>query len=212
MKGSGAPGNRSRAAPRSPPCSTGVDVVSEGWDAMAVALTLAALLIEAMVGYPDWLSGTIGHPVTWMGRLIDLLDRALNRRADAAAARRIAGAIALVVLISSVGVIAFLLARGLHLLPLFGALLAALVGSTLLAQRSLHAHVAAVAAALDAGGLAAGRAAVSHIVGRDTAALDHAGVARAAIESLAENFSDGVVAPAFWMVIAGLPGADRKSV
>jgi len=165
-----------------------------------------ALLIEAMVGYPDWLSGTIGHPVTWMGRLIDLLDRALNRRADAAAVRRIAGAIALVVLLSSVGVIAFLLARGLHLLPLFGALLAALVASTLLAQRSLHAHVAAVAAALDAGGLAAGRAAVSHIVGRDTGALDHAGVARAAIESLAENFSDGVVAPAFWMAIAGLPG------
>jgi len=83
----------------------------------------------------------------------------------------------------------------------------ALVASALLAQRSLHAHVANVATALDAGGLAAGREAVSHIVGRDTAALDQGGIARAAIESLAENFSDGVVAPAFWMVIAGLPGA-----
>jgi adenosylcobinamide-phosphate synthase len=81
------------------------------------------------------------------------------------------------------------------------------LASTLLAQRSLYVHVARVADALERDGLAAGRAAVAHIVGRDTAALDQAGVARAAIESLAENFSDGVVAPAFWMAIAGLPGA-----
>jgi adenosylcobinamide-phosphate synthase len=77
----------------------------------------------------------------------------------------------------------------------------------LLAQRSLHAHVVRVAAALEQAGLAGGREAVSHIVGRDTGGLDEAGVARAAIESLAENFSDGVVAPALWMLVAGLPGA-----
>ncbi len=98
-----------------------------------------------------------------------------------------------------------MLERGLLLLP-FGSVAAALLASTLLAQRSLHAHVARVATALEAAGLAAGRAAVSHIVGRDAEALDQAGVARAAIESLAENFSDGVVAPALWMVIGGLPG------
>ena len=78
---------------------------------------------------------------------------------------------------------------------------------TLLAQRSLYAHIERVAAALEDDGLEAARTAVSHTVGRDTAALDEAGVARAAIESLAENFSDAVVAPSFWMLIAGLPGA-----
>jgi adenosylcobinamide-phosphate synthase len=81
------------------------------------------------------------------------------------------------------------------------------IASTLIAQRSLHQHVARVADALDNVGLASGREAVSHIVSRDTKALDEAGVARAAIESLAENFSDGVVAPVLWMIIAGLPGA-----
>jgi len=174
---------------------------------MAAAFTLAALLIELMLGYPDRLLRTIGHPVTWMGALIGLMDGGLNRSDDVIPVRRMAGAIALAVLISSVGVIALLLDRSLNLLPLLGPFLVALVASALLAQRSLHAHVAKVATALDAGGLAAGREAVSHIVGRDTAALDQGGIARAAIESLAENFSDGVVAPAFWMVIAGLPGA-----
>jgi adenosylcobinamide-phosphate synthase len=89
----------------------------------------------------------------------------------------------------------------------FGLPLVAVLASTLLAQRSLHRHVADAAAALDDEGLGGGRRAVARIVGRDTAALDQAGVARAAIESLAENFSDGVVAPVFWLVIAGLPGA-----
>ena len=83
----------------------------------------------------------------------------------------------------------------------------ALAASTLIAQRSLYEHVARVASALESGDLKTAREAVSHIVGRDTADLDEAGVARAAIESLAENFSDGVVAPTFWMVLAGLPGA-----
>jgi adenosylcobinamide-phosphate synthase len=170
------------------------------------ALTLAALLLELVIGYPDRLLRAIGHPVTWMGTMIGALDRRLNRDAATAAARRAAGAFTLLLLVAAVGIIASGLARALLALP-FGLLVTALIASTLLAQRSLHAHVARVAAALEASGLAAGRAAVSHIVGRDTAALDAAGVARAAIESLAENFSDGVVAPAFWMMIAGLPGA-----
>ena len=89
----------------------------------------------------------------------------------------------------------------------FGLIAVAVVASTLIAQRSLHRHVADVADALEHDGVAAGRAAVAKIVGRDPQALDAAGVARAAIESLAENFSDAVVAPVFWMAIAGLPGA-----
>jgi len=175
---------------------------------MAAALTLAALLIELILGYPDRLTRAIGHPVTWMGRLIGGMDRGLNRAEGTSLLRRIMGAIAVLILIGTVGIIAFILERGLLLLPAhLGLLPTALIASTLLAQRSLHAHVARVAAALDKAGLAAGREAVSHIVGRDTAALDRAGVARAAIESLAENLSDAVVAPALWMLIAGLPGA-----
>jgi adenosylcobinamide-phosphate synthase len=172
---------------------------------MAVTLTLFALLIELAVGYPDRLVRAVGHPVTWIGRLIGILDRTLNHEGMSNASRRTAGALAIAVLVVVVAGVALAAERGLFLLP-FGLAGAAIVASTLLAQRSLHDHVARVAAALEQHGIAAGREAVSHIVGRDPEALDQAGVARAAIESLAENFSDGVVAPAFWLVVGGLPG------
>jgi adenosylcobinamide-phosphate synthase len=173
---------------------------------MAAPLALLALLFELMGGYPDGLARAIGHPVTWMGRLISWLDRRLNRDDAGAEARCRAGGAALLALLLVVGVAAFVIELALVQLPL-GLLFAAVAGSTLLAQRSLFIHVGEVADALEDQSLAAGRQAVAHIVGRDTAELDQAGVARAAIESLAENFSDGVVAPTFWMVIAGLPGA-----
>jgi adenosylcobinamide-phosphate synthase len=173
---------------------------------MTVALTFIAMLIELCVGYPATLHRAIGHPVTWMGRLIAWLDRALNRETATPQARRAAGVVAVLILLAIVGVLAFLVQSALLRLP-FGILAAALVASTLVAQRSLHRHVADVAAALEIGGIAAGREAVAHIVGRDTDKLDAAGVARAAIESLAENFSDAIVAPVFWMAIGGLPGA-----
>ena len=168
-------------------------------------MVLLALLIEAVMGYPDWLVRSVGHPVMWIGRLIGFLDRVLNHDRMAGASRRAAGAFAMLVVIGATGVAAFVLERGLLWLPL-GVVPAALAASTLFAQRSLHGHVARVAAALERDGLAAGRAAVAHIVGRDTDALDEAGVARAAIESLAENFSDGVVAPALWLAAGGLAG------
>ena len=164
------------------------------------------MLVELCVGYPATLHRAIGHPVTWMGRLIAWLDRALNRETATPQARRAAGVAAVLILLAIVGALAFLVQSALLRLP-FGILAAALVASTLVAQRSLHRHVADVAAALETGGVAAGRQAVAHIVGRDTEKLDAAGVARAAIESLAENFSDAIVAPVFWMAIGGLPGA-----
>jgi adenosylcobinamide-phosphate synthase len=172
---------------------------------LCVTLTLLALLIEALVGYPDRLFGAIGHPVTWIGALIGPLDRGLNRAELPPDRRRLAGAVALAIVIAVSCVVAFVVQQGLLLLPL-GIVAAALAASTLIAQRSLYRHVAAVATALEKEGLAAGRTAVAKIVGRDPAALDEAGVARAAIESLAENFSDGIVAPAFWLAVAGLPG------
>jgi adenosylcobinamide-phosphate synthase len=171
-----------------------------------VTLAFLALLIEALVGYPDRLVGAIGHPVTWMGRLIDWLDASLNHEGTSDASRNVAGAVALAILVAASTAVAYVAERSLLLLPL-GIVFAALAASTLIAQRSLYRHVARVAAALEQDGLAGGRAAVARIVGRDPEALDEAGVARAAIESLAENFSDGVVAPVFWMALAGLPGA-----
>jgi adenosylcobinamide-phosphate synthase len=171
---------------------------------MFVMLAFIALLVEALVGYPDWLMQSIGHPVTWTGRLIGFLDDTLNRDPMSRAGRRAAGIGSLVIVVTVTGGIAYVVERGL--LPL-GVAFAALAASTLLAQRSLHSHVERVATALEQEGLTAGRKAVSHIVGRDVQALDEAAVARAAIESLAENFSDGVVAPALWLAIGGLAGA-----
>ena len=143
--------------------------------------------------------------MTWIGRLIAGLDRLLNR-AVGRHWRRAAGGVAILLLLGIVGTIAVAVERELLRLP-FGWIAVAAIASALIAQRSLHRHVADVADALERDGLAAGRAAVGKIVGRDTGALDAAGVARAAIESLAENFSDAVVAPVLWLAIAGLPGA-----
>ena len=172
---------------------------------MALATAACALLIEAALGYPDRLVRSIGHPVIWLGRLIATLDHRLNREAWPAARRRAAGLAALLVLLAASLAPAWLIEAALTALPL-GWLAVALLASSLLAQRSLHEHVARVAAALERDGLAAGRVAVSHIVGRDPEALDEAGICRAAIESLAENFSDGIVAPAVWLALGGLPG------
>jgi adenosylcobinamide-phosphate synthase len=173
---------------------------------MSVALALVAMLIELCLGYPQRWQRAIGHPVTWIGHLIARLDRRLNGEAATPRARRAAGIVALLILLGIVGVIALVVQQTLLRLP-FGLVITGFLGSTLVAQRSLYRHVADVATALEQGGVAAGRAAVGHIVGRDTDSLDAAGVARAAIESLAENFSDAVVAPIVWMVIGGLPGA-----
>jgi len=164
------------------------------------------MLFELCFGYPERLQNAIGHPVTWIGRLIALLESRLNRDAAGPQARRSAGIVALLVLLAIVGVIAFVVQHALLRLP-FGVLAVGLLAGTLVAQRSLHRHVADVASALEKGGVTSGRTAVAQIVGRDTAGLDAAGITRAAIESLAENFSDAIVAPIFWMVIGGLPGA-----
>jgi adenosylcobinamide-phosphate synthase len=172
---------------------------------MSVLTALLSLAAEALFGYPDRLYRAIGHPVTWLGRLIAFLDRTLNRATDSDSRRRMAGILALAVIVVVPAAIAFFLQRLIGTLP-FGFLLVALLATSLLAQKSLGQHVRAVADALDSGGLEAGRKAVSMIVGRDPEKLDEAAVCRAAIESLAENFSDGVVAPAFWLGVGGLAG------
>src|SRR5437879_899080 len=172
---------------------------------MSIAITLMALLIEASFGYPDRLVRTIGHPVIWFGRLIGWLDRTLNRETRSDANRRVAGFLAAICIVAVPAAAAFAVERAVLSVP-YGFVAVGLLASSLLAQRSLHDHVARVALALEQDGIDGGREAVSHIVGRDPQALDEAGVCRAAIESLAENFSDGIIAPGFWLAVGGLAG------
>lgn len=172
---------------------------------MSVAIAFLSLVLESRIGYPDRLFTAIGHPVSWIGRLIAFLDARLNRAADSDSRRRACGVAALVVIIGAPAVLAFALERAL-LMYAAGFFVVIVLASTLFAQKSLAAHVKAVADELDRGGIEAGRAAVSKIVGRDPEKLDRAAVCRAAIESLAENFSDGVVAPAVWTAVGGLAG------
>jgi adenosylcobinamide-phosphate synthase len=166
---------------------------------------VVAMAVDALLGWPSWLFARIGHPVTWVGWLIGAIDATWNRASDRPLWRRAAGVAGAVV------VIAFSVALGwiVQSALLSGWVQIVLIGILawpLVALRSLHDHVAAVATPLLAGDIASARAAVSRIVGRDPAALDEAGIARAAIESLAENTSDGIVAPVFWGALFGLPG------
>jgi adenosylcobinamide-phosphate synthase len=170
-----------------------------------VMLLIAGLAIDALFGDMPWLFRQIPHPVVLAGRAVAFFDRKLNRETRGEAVRRGRGIMTVILLVgaaAALGLVVERLCRG----RLPGAVVEAALIGVLIAQRSLYEHVAAVANALDAGGLPAGRAAVSHIVGRDPTSLDSHGVARAAIESLAENFSDGVVAPVFWYLLLGLPG------
>lgn len=169
-----------------------------------LASLATALALDAAFGEPGWLYRRLPHPVVLFGRLIALLDRGMNREAMAPRLRRLSGIAALVLLLLAVGLPALLASALLRLLPL-GWFVEAALASTLIAQRSLYQHVAAVAEGLERG-LGEGRRAVSMIVGRDPESLDESGVARAAIESCAENFSDGVTAPVFWYALLGLPG------
>ena len=156
---------------------------------------LAALLLDAVLGEPDWLWRRWPHPAVLMGRAVGGLDDRLNRGAR----RRLRGLLALVILVVGAGALGW----GLALLP--GAVAEVGVAAVLLAQKSLVQHVQAVAMALRLS-VAEGRRAVAMIVGRDTGGMDPPAIARAAIESAAENLSDGVVAPALWFLIGGLPG------
>ena len=170
-----------------------------------LAILALALAVEAAFGYPDALYRALGHPVTWIGRLISTLDQRLNR--GDATAQRLGGILALLALVVGIGVVALGLTALAGLTGQLPAIvLLVLLCASLPAQRSLDQHVARVAAGLREHGPAGGRRAVAMIVGRDPETLDEAGICRAAIESLSENFSDGIVAPAFWIGVGGLPG------
>ena len=163
-------------------------------------MTLVALAVDALIGDPEWLRGS--HPVDWIARGIRRCEAWWNH--GSALKRRLLGGVL------GVGLAMGMIALGLGIETLgrmipHGWILVGLMASTLLAQRSLYIHVHAVAVALS-DSLDSGRQAVSAIVGRQTATLDRSGVVRGAIESCAESFCDGIVAPVFWFLIGGLPG------
>ncbi len=163
----------------------------------------AALILDGLIGDPRWLWARIPHPVALLGSFIGWADRRANKRDQAN--RRWRGVVLLVVMVACTGVFGALV-TWLTQATTWGWLLEAALVFSLIAQRDLFDHVKRVAVALRQEGIEGGRRAVSMIVGRDPDALDEHGVCRAAIESCAENFADGVVAPIFWYLIAGFPG------
>lgn len=173
---------------------------------MHLAILTLALLADRLIGDPEWLWDRVPHPVVAFGAAISTADRWGNSDADSDSIRRRNGLISIVILLVLAIISGILLVWLFSTLGVVGWLLEIAVVAILLAQKGLADHVTRVATDLREGGLAGGRAAVSRIVGRDPESLDESGICRAAIESLAENFSDGVVAPAFWYAILGLPG------
>ncbi|QCI92369.1 adenosylcobinamide-phosphate synthase CbiB [Novosphingobium sp. EMRT-2] len=174
---------------------------------MAESVALLALVLDAAMGWPQAFYRRIGHPVGGFAWIIAGLERRWNSAARSDGARRMAGVATVLVLLATAGGVGWMVQS---LLEAFAGVwawpLIAVSAWPGLAQRSLHDHVRPVAEALERGDVPAARGAVGMIVGRDTAQLDAAGVARAAIESLAESFCDGVVAPLFWLLVLGLPG------
>jgi len=165
---------------------------------------LAALILDALLGEPDWLYRRAPHPVAWLGARIAAGEVIWNRD-DQSEASRFRRGLALTLAVTLLALVVGLILGLIFWAIPMGWLLEALLAAMLLAGRDLYDHVAAVARDL-ARSLPEGRAAVAHIVGRDPDAQDQGGVARAALESLAENFSDGLVAPLFWYLLLGLPG------
>jgi adenosylcobinamide-phosphate synthase len=170
-----------------------------------VHCVLAVLIVEACVGYPPALFNSIGHPVGWIGRIIDRFERRWNDPSRSQETRRLLGIVAMLIVLTlaaGAGHVVVTIAGRLD----YGAVIIVLVATTGLAQRSLYFHVRDVLQALNSGELPAAQTAVGRIVGRDTAHLTQNEIAAAALESLGESFNDAVVAPTFWLLVGGLPG------
>ena len=181
---------------------------------MIAAILLAGLVIELTIGWPDRLYHLIGHPVSWMGRGISVLEQNLNRQylnqhAFSRQTRKLYGTLTVALLVPCSFIAAWVL-QYLIMKTIYDPILLWVVGGIIawpfLAARSLYQHVDRVSQPLADGDIAHGRLALSHIVGRETKDLDQAAITRGALESLAENFSDAVIAPLFWGLIFGLPG------
>ncbi|MEN0087658.1 MAG: adenosylcobinamide-phosphate synthase CbiB [Pseudomonadota bacterium] len=166
----------------------------------------AGILLDRWIGDPDWLWRRLPHPVVWFGNAIQFADDRFNKPHHPDKNRRRSGSMFICLALMFVAVFGYFLSGLLSNLGWLGAALEMVLVAIFLAHNSLATHVWRVADGCRNGGLAGGRQKLSMIVGRDTSQLNESGIARGAIESLAENFSDGVVAPVFWYVVAGLPG------
>jgi adenosylcobinamide-phosphate synthase len=169
---------------------------------------LVSVAVERLVGYPNFIYRVIGHPVTWIGSLIATMDEKLNTTPHVKSLSRLNGVLAVVLLCAAVWFVAASIDIICNAFA-YGHIASALLATTLIAQKSLRDHVRDVGRGLSAS-LTEGRAAVAKIVGRDTRGLNISDVVKAALESLAENTADGVVAPVFWycfgcLTIGGLP-------
>ena len=165
-----------------------------------------AVLLDRFVGDPDWLWRRLPHPVVWFGKLIDLGVRFLIQKSAMPSAMRGFGWCFIIIATVVVALMGWALSPVFDLLGIVGFALEIVLVAVFIAHKSLADHVGAILVGLQSDGLAGGRRALSMIVGRDTSELDVSQISRAAIESLAENFSDGVVAPVFWYAVLGLPG------
>lgn len=157
-------------------------------------IVILAMILDAIFGEPKWLWSRIPHPAVVMGRAVGYIDTTYNTGRD----RKTKGTLGFSVLVLAA------LAIGLIITAIPGIWADVILAAMLIAQRSLVDHVRAVGDGLRMS-LAQGRRNVGMIVSRDTAAMDETAVARSAIESGSENFSDGVIAPIFWLAIGGIP-------
>lgn len=163
-----------------------------------------AAVIERFIGYPASVQTAIRHPVQWIGAVITHADTKLNTVPENALLSKLMGAASLIAIIALFAIPAWIIQSITSHLP-FPVIWQALIATPFIAQKSMREHVQAVDRGLSSS-LADGRKAVSMIVGRDTRNLDESDITRAALESLAENTADGIVAPLFWFALLGLPG------
>ena len=170
-----------------------------------ILLLFVALVVDGLVPEPRRLYRVVPHPVIAIGAAVGWLDRRLNRPERSDRDRVVRGTLVVILLGALAGLAGWSVGFLVRHLP-FGWIAELVFVVVLLAQRSLFKHVRAVVRPLENDDLSTARDAVSHIVGRDPANLDRHGIARGAVESLAENYADAVVAPAFWYVLLGLPG------
>lgn len=168
-------------------------------------MMVVAMLLDLALGWPAPIYAKIGHPVTWIGAMIDWIDARFNVETESNFARRMAG-VATLVIVVALTALPMIIAQALLPASGVGMVLGGILAWPFVAMRSMYVHVKAVLTPLQTGELAAAQNAVSMIVGRDPSVLTQEGVARAALESLAENSSDGIVAPLFWGLVFGLPG------
>jgi adenosylcobinamide-phosphate synthase len=172
---------------------------------MMPLILLIALTLDIVIGWPEKIYASIGHPVSWIGKVISYFERSLNKSKYPGKLRKLFGTLTFLLTVLPITVVAFLIEKMLINFP-YGFFIQAILIWPFLATKSLYTHVKDVADALDKKDLIASREALSKIVGRDLTNSDENTICGGAIESLSENTSDGIISPLFWAFLFGLPG------